>query len=143
VSHLFLKQQLELGGTAECVTCGVALLLVSGPPVTLWCHGRTMSATRPVRCSERIASCDPAGPTAGTEYLDPATFGMLRCTRSGSGWPTSQAGALVPVSGDQWVEMARGLASHLAAAADECPQPSVSRGSARQVPASPDSRVGD
>ena len=92
--------QLEPGGTAECATCGASLLLVSGPPVTLWCHGRPMRATRPVRCSERATSWDAGGLAAGAEYLDPATSATLRCTRGGSGWPESRAGALVPVRGD-------------------------------------------
>lgn len=91
------SQQLAPGGTAECATCGTALLLVSGPPVMLRCHGRTMSAARPVRCSELGAPRDTGGLTAGEEYLDMATWSTLRCTRSGSGWPVSRAGALLSV----------------------------------------------
>jgi hypothetical protein len=101
MGHPLIKQQLEPGGTVDCAVCGAALLLVSGPPVTLWCHGRMMRPTRPVRCSERLVSWDSAGLTAGTEYLDPAVFTTLRCTRSGSGWPVSRAGALVPACADQ------------------------------------------
>jgi hypothetical protein len=88
--------RLEPGGTAECRVCGTTVLLVSGPAVALWCHGTAMRAAGVVRCSDSAGPRDAGGLIAGAVYADPGTSAVLRCTRSGSGWPTSQAGALAP-----------------------------------------------
>jgi len=87
------------GGTSACAVCSTAVLLVSGPAIVLWCHGRKMRVTEPVRCSEVAAASGAGGLIAGQAYQDPATSATLRCTRSGGGWPESRAGALVPVMG--------------------------------------------
>ena len=87
---------LEKGLTAECLICGVAVLLVSGPALGLWCHRVRMRGCRGVRCSEPARSAAD-GLIAGAIYKDRVTSATLRCTRAGSGWPESRAGSLVPV----------------------------------------------
>jgi hypothetical protein len=72
------------------------VLLVSGPPVELWCHGAEMRAADAVRCSEPVGRPDTGGLIAGVMYVDPAAASTLRCTRRGDGWPKSSAGALAP-----------------------------------------------
>jgi hypothetical protein len=88
---------LKPGATAVCETCGTAVLLVTGPAVELWCHGRPMRAGPGVRCSEPVRP-HPAGClAAGEMYMDPATSATVRCTRAGAGRPKSAAGDLALV----------------------------------------------
>lgn len=88
----------EPGSTAECDSCGTAVLLVSGPAVDLWCHGMRMRTAEGVRCSEPVGPQHGGGLIAGAIYMERTTSSMLRCTRSRSGWPKSRTGALAPAS---------------------------------------------
>jgi hypothetical protein len=89
VSHL------APGATADCQTCGTAVLLLSGLGAELWCHGSQMRPASGVRCSEQVRNRRPRGLEAGVLYTDLATSAVWRCTRSGDGWPGSRTSRLV------------------------------------------------
>ena len=88
---------LEAGSTAECLTCGTTVVVVTGSSAQLWCHNERMRAVSSVRCSEPVQPRVAGGLEVGALYADPATSSTVRCTRAGSGWPTSASRELIPV----------------------------------------------
>jgi hypothetical protein len=105
--------RIEVGQTAECVSCGTAVLLVNGPPVQLWCHGARMRPAASVACSEPIRGQFAGGLAAGDLYRDPVGSSTLRCTRAGGGWPTLRPGeaTLIRAQAKQATEFTDALAS--------------------------------
>lgn len=95
------------GITFECGICCTAVLLMTASAAQLWCHGAQMSVTRSVRCSEPVLASVAGGLTGGAIYMDLASSSILRCTRSGGGWPNSRAGELTQIcTGCGWLDKA-------------------------------------
>lgn len=82
------------GSNVECGECRAAVLVVTGGAAQMWCHGIPMRMTRPLPCSEPTQASIAGGMVVGAMYADPASSSIVRCIRSGSGWPRTSSGEL-------------------------------------------------
>jgi hypothetical protein len=83
--------RLRAGDTLGCAACTTSVVLmdvpVGAPRPT--CCGRDMVTSRPVPCStpRLFIVGDGAGASAGAWYADAESGLVVRCTRSGRGYP--------------------------------------------------------
>jgi hypothetical protein len=90
-SMLAPSTRLRAGDTLGCAACTTSVVLmdvpVGAPRPT--CCGRDMVTSRPVPCStpRLFIVGDGAGASAGAWYADAESGLVVRCTRSGRGYP--------------------------------------------------------
>jgi len=90
--HLMLAPitSLRAGDTLRCIACTTSVVLMDVPAGAARpaCCGRAMPTSRPVPCSTpRLFLVGSAGASAGAWYADAGSGLVVRCTRSGRGYP--------------------------------------------------------
>jgi hypothetical protein len=83
--------RLRAGDTLRCITCTTSVVLMDVPvgAVRPACCGQDMITARPVPCStpRLFLVKGGAGAAAGIWYADANSGLVVRCTRSGRGYP--------------------------------------------------------
>ena len=90
--HLMLAPStgLRAGDTLRCIACttSVVLMVVPAGAARPACCARAMVTSRSVPCSTRqLFLVGSAGASAGAWYADAGSGLVVRCTRSGRGYP--------------------------------------------------------